>query len=280
MKKILGYFLVTLPLYGLNAAVWADPTSVRETPVVKVVRSAAPAVVNISTEKIAFLRQNPFWKKYGGAFDSLHQNFFRPLVSAVKLKSLGSGVVIQEDGLIVTNAHVIDMATEIIVIFHNGQRLQAQPVLINQKDDLALIKVHAPQPLVALPLIQPGDILIGETVVTIGNPLGLENSVSVGVISGKNRTFAVPEMNHIFMDLLQTDAPINIGNSGGALINLEGKLVGINLAVVQDSQNIGFAVPADKIHEGIKTYLQNKALGAGSAGKQPPKSIPVRIQKP
>ncbi len=278
MKKIFVYLNVGFILLYLSTAAWSDTSSARETPVVKVVRNAAPSVVNISTEKIALLRQDPFWKNYGNAYDSLYQDFFRPVVSAVKLKSLGSGVIVQEDGLIVTNAHVINMATQIFVIFSNGESLPARPVLINQKDDLALIKVDEKQPLPALPLIQPGDVMIGETVVAVGNPYGLENSVSTGVISGKNRTFGVPEMNHIFTDLLQTDAPINIGNSGGALINLDGQLVGINLAVVQNAQNIGFAVPADKIREGISTYVQNKSAPPAPRPSQTA-SIPVRVTR-
>lgn len=96
--------------------------------------------------------------------------------------------------------------------------------------------------------------MIGETVIAIGNPFGLENSVSVGVLSGKDRTFSSTQCAYVCSGLLQTDAPINPGNSGGALLNLDGELIGVNLAVVQSAQNIGFAVPADKIVNLLKIY--------------------------
>lgn len=258
MKKVFFYFFIVWAMLGSGAPLGEASSkreSRRESPVVEVVREWGPSVVNIGTEKIAFLRQQPAWQRYGHEFDAAFQNFFGPqIVSQVKVKSIGSGVVLDPTGLIVTNAHVVNMASRVYVTLSDGVNVEAAIIAIDQPNDLALVKIEPPHPLKEMKMIEAKNVLVGESVIAIGNPLGLENSVSVGVVSGKKRDFSSPEMGVVMSDLIQTDAAINIGNSGGALLNLDGELVGINLAVVQNAVNIGFAIPADKIQSLIEQY--------------------------
>ncbi|UCF55717.1 MAG: trypsin-like peptidase domain-containing protein [Deltaproteobacteria bacterium] len=232
------------------------PISSRETPIVRVVKEYAPAVVNIRTEKIVDLKKSREWGLYGGVLDSFFQEYLGGPYSegTLRYKSIGSGVIIDKSGLVVTNAHVIQRASHIYVVLKDGTMLQAEVMGMNQNDDLAIIKTDLPYPVKEAKFADINDVMIGETVIAIGNPLGLENSVSVGVLSGKDRAFLSTQCTYVCSGLLQTDAPINPGNSGGALLNLDGELIGVNLAVVQSAQNIGFAVPVDKIVKLLKIY--------------------------
>ncbi len=245
-------FMTYLLLTG--TVVHAD--NIRETPVVKAIQKCAPLVVNISTERTLMLQQNPFWGAYGSQLDAFHANNLNQLtqnLGTLNTQSLGSGVIVSEDGLIVTNAHVASMASKIFVTLQNGENKEATLIGMDNQNDLALIQIPAPKPFAHIELAD--NVLIGETVVTIGNPLGLQNSVSAGIVSGIDRTFtAAPPATQVFNNLIQTDASINQGSSGGALINLEGKLLGINFAVVQNAQGLGFAVPADKVKNMLDEY--------------------------
>ena len=228
----------------------------RNTPMVNVIKEWAPSVVNISTEKIAFLSGHPFWGKYGGLLDDLYNQGRLQPIGTLKLNSLGSGVIVSNDGLILTNMHVINMASKVYVTFYDGKQVTATLAAVDQSDDLALIKVNLPEGVKPVKLCD--DIMIGETVVAVGNSLGLENSVTAGIISGVNRQFTIPSSNLLYRNLIQTDAPINPGSSGGALFNLDGQLVGVNLAVVQNAQSIGFAIPYTTIKKILKEYYDIK----------------------
>jgi serine protease Do len=223
--------------------------SARETTVVRVVRKYAPTVVNIRTENVVDLKELPEWGQYGEELDGFFKKYYGELYSegVLTYKSLGSGVILGKDGLIVTNAHVVQKATDIFVVLKDGTILLADVIQVSQNDDLAIIKMERPVPVSKVTFADMRDLKIGETVIAIGNPLGLENSVTVGVVSGKDRSFSSPECEYSCSGLVQTDASINPGNSGGALLNLDGELIGINVAVVQSAQNIGFAIPAVKI---------------------------------
>ncbi len=243
--RTLGFFLLT----GLLLATDCTTTSHRETPVVKVIQVYAPNVVNIRTETIIDLKELPEWGVYGEQLDLLFKQYYGEDYSegTLRSKSLGSGVIVNGDGLIVTNAHVVQRASNISVVLLDGTELGASVMKVDPEDDLAVIKIALPGSIKPLRFADTGKVMIGETVIAIGNPFGLENSVTVGVLSGINRAFASQQCGYVCSGLLQTDASINPGNSGGALLNLDGELVGINLAVVQNAQSIGFAVPANKI---------------------------------
>lgn len=253
------FFAIVLPccFSAVTASAIENP---RETPVVRVVQKNAGAVVNISTEQIVLLRESPGWGRYGSEFDYLFDQFFgaQMRTRALKLQSVGSGVIVDKDGLIVTNAHVVHMASNIFVILNDGTKIPGKVVYENIQDDLAIVRIDSQKPLPQVQLGADDDIIIGETVVAIGNPLGLENSVTVGIISGKGREIYSSEGQKVSDELIQIDAPINPGNSGGALLNLNGELVGINVAVVQNSQSIGFAIPVKKIKQAMEAHKHNE----------------------
>jgi serine protease Do len=230
--------------------------SSRETPIVRVVREYAPVVVNIRTEKIVNLKESQEWGTYGEELDNFSQEYFGESHSedALIYKNIGSGVILDNNGLIVTNAHVIQKAEDIYVVLNDGTILQAEVIGMNQIDDLAIIKAEIPYAVREIKFANIKDLMIGETVIAIGNPFGLENSVTVGVLSGKDRAFSSARCAYVCSGLLQIDAPINPGNSGGALLNLDGELIGVNLAVVQSAESIGFAIPVDKILNLLKIY--------------------------
>ncbi len=279
MNKILFRFAAVFLALQLFSS-GADAQSLRRTPVVEVVEKCSESVVNISTERVAYLRQQPFWKGYGRAYDEMFETFNDShRVNAVTLKGIGSGVILREEGVIVTNAHVINMAGKIYVRFNDGISVEGKPFLVNQEVDLAFIKITPPHPLKAVKLADVEAAMTGETVVSIGNPFGFENSVSAGIISGKGRSFPLPGSNHVFQDLIQTDASINPGSSGGALLNLDGELVGVNLAVVQNAQSIGFAVSAQRVREGLEVYDKDPAMVDEFSAPQP-QAKPVSVKIP
>jgi serine protease Do len=252
--------MIILSCAILFCAGCATAQNPRETPVVAVVRDNAASVVNIRTERIVDLKEHPAWGQYGERLDRFFRQYFGEDYSegTVKLKSLGSGVIVDKGGLIVTNAHVVHRATTIYAVLRDGTVAEAKIVKVNAVDDLALIRIEPGRGLRAVRFADVKTLMIGETVVAIGNPLGLENSVTTGVISGVNRVFKNTECDYACSGLLQTDASINPGNSGGALLNMDGELVGINLAVVLGAQNIGFAVPVDKVAQMME---QGKTAG-------------------
>lgn len=218
----------------------------RRTPVVQVVEKVRPAVVNLTAKQVVRLRGRSL-------FDELFPEFAPP--REYETQSLGSGVVISADGLIVTNEHVIAGAAEIAVRFLSGRQEQAEVVGSDADSDLALLRVSA-KGLPYLPVAEQDDLMIGETVIAIGNPLGLENTVTVGVLSARDRTVSSPRTNRVYTDFLQTDASINPGNSGGALVDLDGRLIGINTAIVGEAQGIGFAIPAKRVRRVVADLLR------------------------
>jgi serine protease Do len=210
------------------------------------------AVVNISTSQTLKGPEGvPLPKVPKGApFEEFFEDFFNRKggrsPSDRKVSSLGSGFVIDgKEGYIVTNNHVIDGADEIIVNFHDGSKLKVDKVIgKDTKTDLALLKVTPKKPLPQVPFGGSGKLRVGDWVMAIGNPFGLGGSVTVGIISAKQRDIN----SGPYDDYLQTDAAINKGNSGGPLFNMDGEVIGINTAIISPtggSIGIGFAVPSD-----------------------------------
>ncbi|MCA1989299.1 MAG: DegQ family serine endoprotease [Desulfarculus sp.] len=158
-----------------------------------------------------------------------------------KQRSLGSGVFVDPQGYLLTNNHVISEADEIVVVMKDGQEVKAEIVGRDKKTDLALLKIKAKSELPFLPLGNSDQLRVGDWVLAVGNPFGLENTVTAGIISAKGRIIGAGPYD----DFLQTDASINPGNSGGPLINLKGEVVGINTAIVAQGQGIGFAIPVN-----------------------------------
>lgn len=222
----------------------------RVTPEVLVVRAAAPAVVYIETD-VPTVRQTLF-----GQMQNIE-------------KSSGSGAVIFDQGYIVTNYHVVKGASQIRVSFdktYDETVYAARLISHVAAEDLALLKIDGEKPFPTLPLGTSSDLMIAERVLAIGNPYGQTNTVSTGIISGLHRELSIPSEGLAFTNLIQTDASINPGNSGGPLININGDLIGINAAMRQGAENMGFAIPVDRVVQVLEEELLNANLAQAWLG--------------
>lgn len=170
-------------------------------------------------------------------------------------ESVGTGFIIRKDGYILTSEHVVHDAETIQVKLHNGNRYAAQLVWSDTIRDLAVLRIRAGRALVPLPLGSSTSTKVGEMVISVGNPLGLEHTITTGVISAKNRQMASSRSKKVYEDILQTDCAINPGNSGGPVINLNGQAIGMNAFVVKDNQGLGFAIGIDSIKNRISRFL-------------------------
>ncbi len=229
---------------------------------------ATPSVVNISTTRVIKSREeapfdffdDPFFRRFFG--DQLpHPNVPREH----KEQSLGSGVIVSEDGYIVTNNHVIEKAQEIKVLLSNKKDYKAKLIGADPKTDIAVIKIDA-KGLTALPWGDSNKLKVGEIVFAIGNPFGLNQTVTMGIIGAVGRAnVGIAD----YEDFIQTDAAINPGNSGGALINARGELIGINTAILSRTggyQGIGFAVPSSMAQQVMESLVQYKKVVRGWLG--------------
>jgi len=254
-------------------AATAAEKATRITPVVLAYRRAGPAVVNISADKIVNERFALFGR------DPFADIFRRP----VRRKSVGSGVVIHGDGYVVTNAHVVSRALQITIQLSDKTRYAAKVISSDSACDLAVLKVELPKgkTLAHLPLGRSDDLMVGETVIAIGNPLGFANTLTTGVISATNRKLEFAG-DIEYSGLIQTDAPINPGNSGGPLLNIRGELIGINTAIRADARNIGFAISADTVAEQLTRLMDFERInrvvfGASVAQKRTTDGVELRV---
>lgn len=202
-----------------------------------------PVVVNISTTKTIRTGRgsqfrSPFDRYFWG--DDFFERFFGDMPRReFKQRSLGSGFIISPDGYIFTNNHVIEQADKILVRLSTGKEYEAKVVGRDAKTDLALIKIKSGESLSVVEIGDSEKLRVGDWVVAIGNPFGLEQTVTAGIVSAKGRVIGAGPYDNF----IQTDASINPGNSGGPLFNMEGKVIGINTAIVAQGQGIGFAIP-------------------------------------
>ncbi len=231
----LGALLVALPAS-------AEDPFLRRTATVRVVEKVGPAVVNITTEAVVASR-SPFRRFTGDPFfDRFFRDFFEPRTPQA-VQNLGSGVIINDQGHVLTNEHVIARASRIRITLADGREFDAEAIGADPNNDLAVLRIDTEQ---SLPWVPPGDshdLLVGEPVIAIGNPFGLSNTVTTGVVSALDRSIRTE--HYVYHGFLQTDASINPGNSGGPLLNAESELIGINTAVYGGAQGIGFAIPIE-----------------------------------
>ena len=200
----------------------AEELSSRHTPTTEAIARVAPAVVSITTEQ-------PPTRLFGRSPSRAGD---------------GSGVLIDTEGVILTNAHVVSSASRIIATFSDGNQAEARVVGLDEDLDLAVLKIPIRPGLVAVDIGTSSDLLLGEPVIAIGNPFGLGHTVTTGVVSATSR--AIETDDRVFQDFIQTDASINPGNSGGPLLDRFGALVGITTSIRPDAQGIGFAIPIDR----------------------------------
>ena len=242
----LSLIVLAIALAPLSSGVRGAEES-RRTPVVQAVEKVQRCVVSISSEKKAASHSRwPF---------SPEENQ-RPRVSG-----MGSGVLVDGRGYILTNHHVVDKVQGIEVQLFDGTTYPARVLQYDSVMDLAILKVDADHALAPIKIGTSSDLMVGETVVTIGNAFGYENTVSVGIISALHRDVTLSD-EQVYRNLIQTDACINPGNSGGPLINVDGELIGINVAVRAGAQGIGFALPIDEVKRVAGEMLSTRRLAS------------------
>ena len=273
MQNIIRY--IAIPgvfgaLVGLAVILLARDNSTGNPGYASAVRKAQPAVVNIYTTSITqpAICEMPRFRDWC-------ENF-RQRGGGRRSSSLGSGVIVREDGYIITNNHVVANADEVLVAFHNGQATTATLVGSDPETDLAVIKVAAS----GLPAINAGRVTqveVGDVALAIGNPFGFGQTVSAGIISAKGRMGITPSP---YSDFLQTDAAINPGNSGGALINTKGELIGINTLIFSrsgSSSGIGFAIPVETALAVLEDLLDDGLVTRGWLGIELGAPLPVGL---
>jgi serine protease Do len=260
MRKLAAIITVVVLYASIASAFMGAPDSFSD-----VVKKAKDGVVNISTtktvtRKVPDMFHDDLFRRFFGDQFPIPDNGGKP--KEYKTSALGSGFVIDADGLIVTNNHVVDGADEIVVKLNDKHEFDAKVIGKDPLTDLALIKIE-PKDIKLTPIkLADSDIAeIGDWVVAIGNPLGLEWTVTAGIISAKGRALG----SSPYDNFMQTDASINPGNSGGPLLNLEGEVVGINTAIIPSGQGLGFAVPVNML-KNILPKLKSGKVDRGWLG--------------
>lgn len=209
------------------------------------VNRVGKAVVRIDTERTITRRlpdpffDDPFFRRFFG--DS-----FQGQLPPEQVRGLGSGFIIDKSGLVLTNAHVVDKADRVTVRLKDGRSFEGKVQGVDEVTDLALIKINAGNDLPVAPLGSSSNVQVGDWAIAVGNPLGFDNTVTLGIVSTLRRSSAQVGIPDKRLDFIQTDAAINPGNSGGPLLNDQGEVIGINTAIRADAMGIGFAIPIDK----------------------------------
>ncbi|MEH1832440.1 MAG: HhoA/HhoB/HtrA family serine endopeptidase [Nostoc sp.] len=212
------------------------------------------AVVRIDTERTITRSVDPFFQ------DPFFRRFFgdgspQQMPSEQQLRGLGSGFIIDKSGLVLTNAHVVDKADKVTVRLKDGRSFEGKVQGIDEITDLAVVKINAGSDLPIAPLGSSSNVQVGDWAIAVGNPLGFDNTVTLGIVSTLKRSSAQVGISDKRLDFIQTDAAINPGNSGGPLLNGQGEVIGINTAIRPDAMGIGFAIPIDKA-KAIAAQLQ------------------------
>lgn len=238
---------------GIATADSQAASPIRETPVVRVVREASPSVINIHGQKTV--------RGYGTSGSSDYR----------QVNGMGTAVVIDPRGYLLTNFHVVEDVNEIRATLSDRRTATARLIAADRKSDLAILKIDIAQPLPVIKFGTSSDLMLGETVIAIGNAYGWEHTATLGIISQLHREVPVNEETE-YRDLIQTSADINPGNSGGPLLNVYGELIGINAAVRVGAQGIAFAIPIDQAMETAADLCEEVAarrLSVGIDGESP-----------
>jgi serine protease Do len=250
LHRTLPCFILAAVAIGLAVPILgaADP---RRTPEVEVFEKVKGAVVNIHSERTAQA--------------VLPEDLLSTMPSQNRISGMGTGIIIDPRGYIVTNQHVVDEVNMIRVKFFDGTTTGARVVARDAENDLALIKVDVSQSLPVMPLGTSSDLMVGESVIAIGNAYGYSHTMSGGRISALNRDVSLNK-EISYKALIQTDAAINPGNSGGPLLNIKGELIGVNVAIRAGAQNIGFAIPVDSMIRVASAMMATRRKGPTTHG--------------
>ncbi len=273
---LLSFILSLAPIRG------AEP-DIRRDAAVAAIEQVMPSVVNIATETVI---------EYHDWYDALLRDFYgwRTAPRQQRSISLGSGVIIDEDGYVLTNFHVVHRASRIQVKLWDSREYDADPVVATEGSDVALLKLRTKpnEKFKAIKLAPDDDLLLGETVLALGNPYGLGGSVTKGILSSKNRRPPTGNEPLKMEDWLQTDAAINPGNSGGPLVNLRGELIGLNVAVYRGEQGergvgVGFSIPVKQVSAALSRFFTPEVLDSlwfGAQFKPSPGPLTVTSVQP
>jgi serine protease Do/serine protease DegQ len=264
MRQLLAAIAATVTLLASVAAV-AQQQVMPQPSFAPIIKRVAPAVVNISVRGTVAASRNPFFDDPG-----FRRFFGMPPEAAPQereFRSAGSGVIVDtKGGYIVTNAHMVENATEITVALIDDRELKAEVVGSDARSDVAVLRVKEGRLPAEIRLADSSKLEVGDFVIAIGNPFGLQHSVTSGIVSALGRSGITREN---YEDFIQTDAAINPGNSGGALVNLDGDLVGINSAILSRSGGnigIGFAIPANMVRSIMEQLIQFGEVSRGQLG--------------
>ncbi|MBW4556834.1 MAG: trypsin-like peptidase domain-containing protein [Trichormus sp. ATA11-4-KO1] len=217
------------------------------------VNRVGKAVVRIDTERTITRRMDPFLED--PFFRRFFGDGFPQQLPPEQLRGLGSGFILDKSGLVLTNAHVVDKADKVTVRLKDGRTYEGKVQGIDEVTDLAVVKINAGNDLPVAPLGSSSNVQVGDWAIAVGNPLGFDNTVTLGIVSTLKRSSAQVGIADKRLDFIQTDAAINPGNSGGPLLNERGEVIGINTAIRPDAMGIGFAIPIDKA-KAIAAQLQ------------------------
>ena len=251
MRKYLKFILVLFVSFNISSATIAKdaPASFAD-----LAERLMPSVVNISTTTTVTTRSNPFPFQFppGSPFEDMFKDFGTP--QERKTSALGSGFIISEDGIVVTNNHVIEGAEDVYVRVNGDQEFKAKILGADPGMDLAVLKMESDQKFIPVEFGDSDKARIGDWVLAIGNPFGLGGTVTAGIISARNRSIGLSR----YEDFIQTDASINQGNSGGPLFNMDGDVVGINTAILGQSGSIGigFSIPSNSAKRVINQLIE------------------------
>jgi|MTBAKSStandDraft_2_1061841.scaffolds.fasta_scaffold01345_12 Do/DeqQ family serine protease len=256
LAMTMGYFIAIVGDNTLTAEPYFRETNapLEHSQFNKIFRDVMPAVVNISTERIVKYRNNdPFFDFFRDFFGDQSKSPYRE----DKATSIGSGFIISKEGYIVTNSHVVARADSIFVRLSDGEKYDAELVASDPETDVAVIKIKPNKNFTTVPLGDSEAIEVGDWAIAIGNPFGLDRTLTVGVVSAKSREMGAGK----FDNFIQTDAAINPGNSGGPLLNINGEVIGINTMILGgQAQNLGFAIPINMAKNVIVQLIENKEV--------------------
>ena len=252
LKHILFLLILSFIQIDISLADLVDDLQYsRKTAITRAIEKVSNSVVGINVTQLKQQQVNPFFDPFWGSF--------LPYTRTFKVDNMGTGVLLSPDGYIVTNAHVVDNALEVVVTLPGGKSYDAQVIGVDNPSDIALVKIDDEN----LPNAELGNsdqLIVGEWAVALGNPLGLfdvnhKPTATAGIISGTNMDFGVKDAGHVYQDMVQTDASINPGNSGGPLVNALGEVIGISTFIMTGSNyssgsiGIGFAIPINRVKE-------------------------------